>query len=263
MTEPTEARPGDPNSPSVARSYDYLLGGKSSYEVDRQVTDMLLQVAPEAGRTARANRDFGARAVTFIAEQGIRQFIDLGSGIPTSPPTVHDRVRAVEPTARVVYVDNDPIVVAHSNALRSVGPGLATVLADIRQPEVILDHPDVLALIDWDKPIGVSIFSVIDLMENAAEIVASFQERMAPGSFFGMSHLSARSGQDAIDHTHSISEQTGFPWVYFRDDDAVLELFAGFELVEPGLVNVTDWRATRDVPNTKIQLVGAVGRKTD
>ncbi|MGH3902951.1 MAG: SAM-dependent methyltransferase [Pseudonocardiaceae bacterium] len=264
MTDPAEAPPGlDLSTPSVARSYDYLLGGKDNYPVDHQVTEMLFQVAPEAQLTARANREFGARAARCIAERGIRQFIDLGSGIPTSPPAVHEVVRAVDPAVRVVYVDHDPVVVAHSRALRSIGPGLTTVLADIRRPDAILDHQDVLDIIDWDEWVGVLIFSVLDLIEDPFEIVGQLRERMAPGSFLGISHLSARSDQDAIDHAHKISEETGFPRVEFRDDEAVLDLFTGFELVEPGLVNISDWRPVRDAPSTKIKLVGAVGRKTD
>lgn len=263
MTDPAEPSSRlDLSTPSVARGYDYLLGGKDNYPVDHRVAEMLLQVAPEARITARANREFGARAAGWIGEQGIRQLIDLGSGIPTSPPAVHDVVRAVDPAVRVLYVDHDPIVVAHSRALRSRGPGLATVLADIRRPETILDHPDVLDVIDWDERVGVIIFSVLDLIEDPFEIVDRFRERMAPGSFLGISHLSARSDQDAIDHAHKISEETEFPRVMFRDDEVVLDLFTGFELVEPGLVNITEWRPVRDAPSTKIKLVGAVGRKT-
>lgn len=264
MSDPAGTPSGvDFNTPSVARGYDHLLGGKDNYPVDRQVTEMLLQVAPEAQLTARANREFGARAARYIAEQGIGQFIDLGSGIPTSPPAVHEVVRAIDPAVRVVYVDHDPVVVAHSHALRSIGPGLTTVLADIRRTEAILHHRDVLEIIDWGERVGVIIFSVLDLIENPGEIVGRFRERMVPGSFLGISHLSARSDQDAIDHTHQISEQTGFPWVEFRDDKAVLELFKGCELVEPGLVNISEWRPVHDAPSTKIKLVGAVGRTTD
>ena len=131
-TDPTPGAEFDTATPSVARTYDYLLGGKDNYEVDRQAVEMLRTVAPEAPVTARMNREFGKRAVRYIAEQGIRQFIDLGSGIPTSPPSVHDAVRGVDPTVRVVYVDVDPVVAGHSRALRSIGPGLDTILADIR-----------------------------------------------------------------------------------------------------------------------------------
>jgi hypothetical protein len=248
----------------VARTYDYLLGGKDNYEVDRQAVEMLRMVAPEVPVTARMNREFGKRAARYIAEQGIRQFIDLGSGIPTSPPSVHDAVRGVDPTARVVYVDIDPVVAAHSRALRSVGPGLDTISADIRLPETVLDHPDLQALIDFNEPVGVVIFSVLDVIEdkdNPLGIFRQFRDRMAPGSYLGISHLSARSAPDAIAQAHMISQETGFPAVSFRPDEEVLRFFDGFDLVKPGLVDIREWHPEQDAQEVKIKLVGGVGRK--
>ena len=263
-TDPTPGAEFDPATPSVARTYDYLLGGKDNYEVDRQAVEMLRKVAPEAPLTARMNREFGKRAARYIAEQGIRQFIDLGSGIPTSPPSVHDAVRGVDPTARVLYVDMDPVVVAHSRALRSIGPGLTTILADIRRPEAVLDHPDLQQQIDFNEPVGVVIFSVLDVIEdkdNPLGIVRQFRERMAPGSYLGISHLSARSAPDAIAHTHRISQETGFAAVAYRPDEEVLQFFDGFDLVKPGLTDVREWHPEQDGPEVKIKLVGGVGRK--
>jgi len=258
------AAPGyDPTVPSVARGYDFLLGGKDNFPIDRQVVQMLMQVAPEAALTAKANRHFGQRAIRYLAQQGLRQFIDLGSGIPTTPPTVHDTARAIEPSATVVYVDFDPVVVAHSNALRSVYPGLATILADVRRPDEILGHPVLLEHIDFDQPVAVSIFSVLDVIADADAPIGSvraFRDRMAPGSFLAISHLSARSDADARAHAAMISEQTGFPFVQFRTDEQVLEFFDGFELVEPGLVEIGQWHPDASEPDTKIRLVGAVGR---
>jgi hypothetical protein len=262
--DPTPGAEFDPTTPSVARTYDYLLGGKDNFEADRQVVEMLRTVAPEASLTGRMNRAFGKRAVRYIAEQGIRQFIDLGSGIPTTPPSVHDAVRSVDPTAHVVYVDVDPVVVAHSRALRSIGPGLTTILADIRRPETVLDHPDLQAHIDFNEPVGVVIFSVLDVIEdkdNPLGIFRQFRERMAPGSYLGISHLSARSAPDAVAHTHKISEETGFPAVAFRPDEEVLQFFDGFDLVKPGLVDIREWHPEQDATEVKIKLVGAVGRK--
>lgn len=254
----------DPTRPSVARGYDYLLGGKDNFAIDRKVVEMLLTVAPEARLTAQANRAFGKRAVRYIAEQGIRQFIDLGSGIPTTRPSVHETARSVDPSARVVYVDVDPLVVAHSAALRSVHPGLITILADIRRPEAVIDHPDLRALIDFDEPVGVLAFSVLDVVEDTYDpvgVVGSFRERMAPGSYLGISHISARSTPEAIAHSAAISRETGFPTVAFRSDDEVHRFFEGFDLVEPGLVDITEWRSEEDTPPFQIKLVGGVGRK--
>jgi hypothetical protein len=240
------------------------LGGKDNFAVDRQAVQMLLQVAPEAPVTAKANREFGKRAVRYIAQQGVRQFIDLGSGIPTTPPTVHETVRAVQPDARVVYVDFDPVVVAHSNALRSFGPGLATILADIRRPKDILNHPDLVPEIDFDQPVGVVIFSVLDVIDDSYDpvgIMAQFRERMAPGSYLGLSHLSARSAENAKEHSLMISKNTGFPEVQFRSDADVLRFFDGLDLVEPGLVDITEWHPEQAASEMTLKLVGAVGRK--
>lgn len=265
MNEDPTLPPGlDSTTPSVARAYDYLLGGKDNYEVDRQVVEMLRTVAPEAPLTGRMNRMFGKRAARYIAEQGIRQFIDLGSGIPTTPPSVHDAVRSVDPTARVAYVDVDPVVVSHSRALRSIGPGLTTILADIRQPETVLEHPELQAHIDFNEPVAVVIFSVLDVIEDKDDplgIVQRFRERMMPGSYLAISHLSARSAPDAVAHAHKISRETGFPAVAFRPDEQVLQFFEGFDLVDPGLVDIREWHPEEDAAQVKIKLVGAVARK--
>ena len=250
--------------PSVARGYDYLLGGKDNFAVDRQAVRMLLQVAPEAPTTAKANRAFGMRAVRYIARQGVRQFIDLGSGIPTTPVPIHDTVRAVHSDARVVYVDFDPVVVAHGNALRSAHSGLATILADIRRPQHILNHPDLSQQIDFGQPVGVVIFSVLGVIDDADDpvgIMAQFRDRMASGSYLGLSHLSARSAENVKEHSRMISDQTGFPQVQFRSDAEVLRFFDGFHLVEPGLVEVTQWHPDELAPEMTLKLVGAVGRK--
>ena len=225
---------------------------------------MLLTVAPEARLTGRANRAFGKRAVRYIAEQGIRQFIDLGSGIPTTPPSVHEAARAIDPSVRVVYIDFDPVVAAHSQALRSVGPGLATVLADIRAPETVLGHPGLQELIDFDEPVGVVVFSVLHVIEDEddpAGIMQRFRQRMAPGSYLAISHFSAESDPDAMAHSDRISKETGFPRVLFRSHDEILGFFGEFDLVEPGLVDIREWRPEQETPRLALKLVGGVGRK--
>ena len=250
--------------PSVARVYDHLLGGKENYEVDRQVVEMIRTISPEAPLTARTNRAFGKRAVRYIAEQGVRQFIDLGSGIPTTRPAVHETARAVDPSVRVVYADFDPLVVAHSRALQSVDHGLTTILADIRQPETVLDHPDLQALIDFDEPVGVVICSVLAFIEDVYDpvgIVGRFRQQMAAGSYLADSELSARSKQEAIARCHVITKEVGFPTVTFRTDEEVLRSFEGLDLVEPGLVDITQWRPEQDGPPLGMKFVGGVGRK--
>ncbi|MGH4017541.1 MAG: SAM-dependent methyltransferase [Pseudonocardiaceae bacterium] len=262
-TEPAPPPGIDPTVPSTARTYDYILGGKDNYQADRQAAKRYLAVDAKATVTARAHRAFGKRAVSYLAEQGIRQFVDLGSGIPTTPPSVHEAVRAVEPCARVVYVDHDPVVVAHSAALRSVGAGLATIVADVRQPETVLDHPELRELIDFGEPVGVVIFGVLHAIEDAedpAGIVRRFQRQMAPGSYLGISHFSTRTDPALVALYDTLMKATG-PTT-FRADDEVFGFFEGFDLVEPGLVDITDWRPDHDYPSLETKIVCGVGRKS-
>jgi hypothetical protein len=141
----------DPAQPAAARIYDYLLGGKDNYAVDRAAAEKVLAVAPDQRWLAQANRAFAIRAVRVLAEAGIRQFIDLGTGFPTSP-SVHEAARQADPSARVVYVDHDPVVHAHNTALLATDDRVASVQADIRRPEDVLGHPDVARLIDLGEP---------------------------------------------------------------------------------------------------------------
>lgn len=240
--------------------YDYLLGGKDNYAADRQVVQQYLALDPQAPLVSRANRQFGMRAAQFIAEQGIDQFLDLGSGIPTSPPNVHDTVWAVRPSARVVYVDYDPIVVAHSAALRSTSR-TTTILADIRQPQHVLEHPNLQQAIDLSKPVGVLMFSVLQGTDDPSAIVAQLALRLAPGSYLSISHMSARSEPAAMAQSQRLIDESGFPPMAFRTDEQVLAMFDGFDLVEPGLVDVRDWRPGQDYPPLRLTLVGGVGRK--
>lgn len=145
--------PFAPSKPSPARVYDYWLGGKDNFAADRQVAEEIAAKAPEVREIARANRAFLVRAVRCLAEAGIRQYVDLGSGLPTSP-NVHEVAREVHPEARIAYVDNDPVVAAYGRALNASGI-TAVVQADLRHPEVVLDHPDLRDLIDFRQPVGV------------------------------------------------------------------------------------------------------------
>lgn len=257
----------NPHKPSVARVYDYILGGKDNFAVDREMGDKILQAAPDAYISAKLNKEFGRRTTKYAAAQGIRQFIDLGSGIPTTSPSTHDTARAVAMNTNVVYVDHDPIVVAHSQALRDTGPGLETILADLRDPDTVLDNPDLLRHIDFTKPVGLLILSVFQTVSPTADahsIMRRFSRRMAPGSILALSHVSTRSAKSAIDHVHKSAQETGYPPVSVRSDEEILGFFEGFELVEPGLVDIKDWRpGDEEYGSLRLKLVGAVGRKTD
>jgi SAM-dependent methyltransferase len=263
MTQSAGLPPGlDPAKPSAARIYDYLLGGKDNYEVDRAAADKVLAVAPDQRRLARANRAFAIRAVRVLADAGIRQFIDLGTGFPTSP-SVHEVAREADPSASVVYVDYDPIVQAHNTALLGGDDQVASVQADIRQPEVVLGGPDVSRLIDFDHPVGVLCVAVLHLVSDAedpAGIIAQFRDRMRPGSYLVLSQFSSESDQQAMAALRAVAAGTPVE-TYFRAPDQILRLFDGFELVEPGLTSVQEWRPDTISAPTRLKIAGAVGRK--
>ena len=187
--EPRVPEGVDVTRPSIARIYDYLLFGKDNFAADRAAADELMQSRLDPRRLALANRAFLRRAVRFVARQGISQFLDLGSGLPTSP-NVHECAREVVPGARVAYVDHDPIVVAHNDALLATRDGVITVRADVREPDVVLGHDALRGCLDFGRPIAVLLLSVLHFIsgdEDAPGIVARFRERMAPGSYLVVS----------------------------------------------------------------------------
>jgi S-adenosyl methyltransferase len=252
----------DPMKPSAARIYDYLLGGKDNYAVDRAAADKVLAVAPDQRRLAQANRAFAIRAARVLTEGGIRQFIDLGTGFPSSP-SVHEVARLASPSARVVYVDSDPIVHAHNTALLASDDQVASVLADIRQPEVILDHPAVSQLIDFARPVGVLCAAVLHLISDAEDpqgIIAQFRDRMSSGSCLVLSQFANESDSEAMAELRAVAAGTPVE-TYFRSRDQILRFFDGFEVLEPGLANVQEWRQDSIMAPTRLKIVGAVGRK--
>jgi len=252
----------DPAQPSAARIYDYLLGGKDNYAVDRAAADKVLAVAPDQRRLARANRAFAIRAVRVLAAAGVRQFIDLGTGFPTSP-SVHEVARRADPSALAVYVDYDPVVHTHNTALLASDDQVASVQADIRQPEVILDHPEVSRLIDFDRPVGVLCVAVLHLVSDAedpAGIIAQFGGRMRPGSCLVLSQFASESDPEAMAELRAVAAGTPVE-TYFRPKDQILRFFDGFELLEPGLTSVQEWRQDAVTAPTRLRIAGAVGRK--
>ncbi len=252
----------DPTQPSAARIYDYLLGGKDNYAVDRAAADRVLAVAPDQRNLARANRAFAIRALRVLADSGIGQFIDLGTGFPTSP-SVHEVARLANPAAAVVYVDYDPIVHAHNTALLAGDDRLATIRADIRQPQPILDHPEVSRLIDFSLPVGVLCVSVLHLVsdeEDPAGIVAQYADRMAPGSCLVLSQFAAESDEAAMTELRAVAKGTPVE-TYFRPRPQIQGFFDGFELLEPGLTSVQEWRHNSAVAPTRLKITAGVGRK--
>lgn len=264
MDEPSAGMPSglDPAEPSAARIYDYLLGGKDNYEVDRAAADRVLAVAPDQRRLARDNRAFAVRAVRALTAAGISQFIDLGTGIPTSP-SVHEVAREAIPAARVVYVDHDPLVQVHNAALLASDDLVATVQADIREPAAILDHPDVTSLIDFAAPVGVLCVAVLHLVPDArdpAAIIATYRDRLCPGSHLVLSQFASESDPSAMAQLHAVAAGTPVE-TYFRPREQIRGFFAGFDLIPPGLVMVQDWRQDAIAAPTRLKIAGGVGRK--
>ena len=252
----------DATTPNHARVYDYILGGKDNFAADRAAGQRLTASAPDLPLLAQANRKFLARVVRSFAEAGIRQFIDLGTGIPTSP-NVHEVARSVDPSTRVVYIDNDPVVVVHNHALLTTDDRVITIEADIRRPKEILGHPELKALIDFDEPVGLLFLAVMHLVapaEDPAGIVATFRDQVAPGSHIALCQFAADSdpaGMARFDEIYANSPVK----ITFRTRDEIRQLFDGFELLPPGLVDVADWRPETETQPTSMKVAGGVGRK--
>src|SRR5712691_9085664 len=192
MTEQSQVPGGiDTATPNVARIYDYLLGGKDNFAADREAARRLIEAIPDVAAIARDNRSFLGRVVRYLATRsGIRQFLDLGSGLPTQA-NVHELAQGVAPETRVVYVDNDPVVASHGRALLASGDQVGMVLGDLCDPAGILRHPDVLRLLDLTQPVAVLCTSTLHFIADEAEphkIIAEYRDRMAPGSYLAISH---------------------------------------------------------------------------
>ncbi|NKZ06702.1 SAM-dependent methyltransferase [Actinomadura latina] len=235
----------DPETPSVARMYDYYLGGKDNFAADRAAADQVVAAMPNVLEFTRANRRLLSRAVTMMAASGVRQFLDIGSGLPTRE-NVHEVAQRAAPGSRVIYVDNDPIVLVHARALLADNPLTTVVQADLREPEAVVGHPEVKARIDFDQPVGLLMLAILHFIpdeDRPAEIVARLRESLAPGSYLAVSHgYRGAITQDVEDQVRSAYGRTGAGDLIPRGVDEVMAFFEGTELVGPGLVQVADWR---------------------
>ncbi len=229
----------------IARVYDYWLGGKDNYAADRAAGDAVIQAYPGVIATVRANRALLARMVRYLAgEAGIEQFLDLGTGIPAADNT-HEVAQSVVPSARVVYVDNDPIVLAHARALLTSGPaGITSYLeADLRDPRPILEQA--AGLLDFSRPVAVMLMGVMHLIGDADDplgIVTSLMSAVPAGSYLALSHPAADIDADAMASAQRRQNQMQAEPVTFRRREQVAEFFGGLEMVEPGLVRAPEWR---------------------
>jgi SAM-dependent methyltransferase len=234
----------DVNKPSIARTYDYLLGGKDNFAVDRAFGDRFITELPGSTVIAHDNRGALVRAVQqIITHTPVRQFIDLGSGLPTAD-NVHQVAQRYVPEAKVVYVDNDPIVLAHGRALLAENENTAVIQADLREPKAIYEHPDTNALIDFDQPVGI-IFSAtlhhVNDDEDPAGLVRFWYDRIPSGSHVFISHF--RSENDPRSQELEQVLQGSLGRGRWRTDEQILALYGdGFTVLEPGLVPSVQWR---------------------
>ncbi len=262
----------DVTRPSIARVYDVFLDGKDNFAADRAVAESALQIAPDSAGGAKSNRAFLRRVVRYLgAEAGITQFLDIGSGLP-SAGNVHEIARDASPGARVVYVDNDPVVGVHGRALLADAATARFITADVRRPAEILDDPEVQGFIDFGRPVGLLMLAILHHItdaEDPAAIAARFRETLAPGSYLAISsvrmpgpeHPEEAEKARAVQELFNATLGTGL----WREDEEILTWFGDWELLQPGLVPLPEWRPDTAVParrdSTYHGFVGGVARK--
>jgi S-adenosyl methyltransferase len=244
VTRPSWAPNGvDIDKPSVARVYDYYLGGSHNFAADREFADKVIAAVPDALWVVQENRAFLRRAVRFLLSQGVDQFIDLGSGIPTVGD-VHEVAAAITPSARTVYVDHDPVAVAHSRAILHGNPNTTVYAGDLTEPDAVLSDPDVGTLLDMSRPVGILMIAVLHFIardDEALAVVNSWASRVVPGSYAAITHGSADRMSDEARETESLYNRS-VASLTMRTYDEVVELFTGETLVEPGVVQIPYWR---------------------
>jgi O-methyltransferase involved in polyketide biosynthesis len=263
----------DTTIPNVARIYDYLLGGKDNFAADRAAAKQFLTVIPDIAAIAADNRAFLARAVRYLAaEAGIRQFLDLGGGLPTRS-NVHEIAQQVAPDARVVYVDYDPVVVLHGKALLANGRNVAMAQADLTEPATVLDHPEVRRVLDLGQPLALICTATLYFVSDDAQphaVIAEYRDQIAAGSYLAISHatssvaegISAEDAAEAVGEVSDVYRQASAQ-LHLRTREEIRRFFDGFELAEPGVVWMSEWRPVPGVqPAGRIQsLYAGVGRK--
>jgi hypothetical protein len=233
----------DLTRPSAARVYDFYLGGSHNLEVDRRMAREAIELWPDLPAIMQSNRAFMRRAVRYVAEQGITQFLDIGSGIPTVG-NVHEAAQQANPQARVVYVDNDPVAVAHSRAILGGDERTAVVQADLREPEALLEDPSLTGTLDLNEPVAVLMVAVLHFVPDADDprgAVARIAARLARGSYLVLSHASAEGRPDQAGSHRQLYRRTPTPMT-MRSRTDIEALFDGFEVVEPGVVWLPLWR---------------------
>jgi hypothetical protein len=239
----------DTTTPNVARIYDYLLGGKDNFAVDRAAAEQLVAAIPDVAAIARDSRAFLDRAVRYLAAgAGVRQFVDLGSGLPTRS-NVHEVAQRGAPDARVVYVDNDPVVASHGQALLAFRDRVIMVHADLRKPASIMHHPDVLGLLDLTQPVALLCTSSLHFVPDEAgphQIIAEYRDFLASGSYLAITHANAVAAEE--DPNGDVGSATSVysrasAQLHARSLPEIRRFFDGFDLIDPGLVWMPGWRS--------------------
>jgi hypothetical protein len=238
----------DVTVPNAARMYDYALGGYHNFAVDREYVERVAQMVPGANLLAHANRAYLGRVVRWLVGKGITQFLDIGSGIPTLG-NVHEVALLATPEARVMYVDLDPVAVAHSRAILAGHPRVGVLQADLRHPEDIVNHPDVTGLLDFSEPVAVLLLAVLHFVPDADDppaILAKLRDATVRDSYLVLSHgTPVPELDDELDELRGIYRKTPTP-LHLRTPEQVSDLITGLDLIEPGIVPITDWHPDPD-----------------
>jgi SAM-dependent methyltransferase len=262
--QPGWAPPGvDIGRANTARVYDYWLGGSHNFLADQDLGRAMAAIEPNVRAITRANRAFLGRAVRFLAASGIRQFLDVGSGIPTQA-NVHEVAQQAAPGSRVAYVDSDPVAVAHSKAILAGNDGAVAVEGDLRAPETILASPAIGRLIDFSEPAGLLLLAVLHFIADAEDpprIVATLRDALAPGSYLVLSHGTSENDPVLAEAAEKLYNRSASSQAHARTRAEILRLFDGFTLVDPGLVYVPLWRSDSpgDVPGNPRRFANLVG----
>ena len=258
----------DVETPSAARMYDYYLGGSHNFAADRRLADETVRVWPDVKHLARANRAFLRRAVSALVDAGVEQFLDLGAGIPTVG-SVHETAQSANRYARTVYIDADLVAVAHGTALLADDPNTAVVHADLRDPATVLDGVTATGLLDLSQPVAVLMLAVLPFVPDAddpAGIVAAYRDASAPGSYLALSHGTDDYRPEAAHRAEDVYRRAAQPMT-LRSRAEIAALFGGYELLEPGVVDMIHWRPGPEVIDpldgdvARYSMLAAVGRK--
>jgi SAM-dependent methyltransferase len=261
----------DTNKPHSARMYDYYLGGKDHFAADRETAQQAIESWAAVRTAVRENRAFLGRAVRYLAgEAGIRQFLDIGTGLP-SANNVHEVAQAAAPESRIVYVDNDPIVLAHARALLTSTPEgrTAYIDADLREPEKILASPAVGETLDLSRPVALMLVAVLHFLtdaDNPARVVATLVDALPPGSYLVASHVTPEHDPEGVGGLERAYRQGGVPAQARPAGDFAALAFRGLEMIDPGVVLVSEWRPQGGGPRplaAEVSWYGGIGRKAD